>query len=278
MYHKCSSGNNVSSLQGLLLINRIIVFSILTDVTLAAFPLLLLWNMRLPKRQKIQLNCLLGLGIVTAMACIVRTIFSYEVKQPDVTWQGVPNALCRMLEINLGIIAACMPMMRTLFISTRKRFKSQRKSESLTTIHTSGSQLQWYRPSLEVPWYLRIKRSLWHPPPTMDMANQLSASESDRSLSKPEKTIEQFPKPPLIQRKSRSGQIPKTHPPPHRGKSPRHHDRPANATWAKNDSLGQLESLDLPIQGERRQDWDDHREEDGQDPGLGTYRYHRNWV
>ena len=236
--------------------------------------------MRLPKRQKIQLNCLLGLGIITALACIVRTIFSYEIKQPDVTWQGIPNALCRMIEINTGITAACMPMMRTLLISLKKRYL-QRGSESLSSTRTPASQLQWFTPPTRTPWYLGIKRNFWHPPPAMDMAHDLQASDSDRSLPKPDISIEKVPRPPIYQRRSTPRPIPKTPPPLKRGKSPRNYERPPNATWAKNDPLSKSDSLDLPIEGPRKEGWD-AAEEDGdggeQEAGFGTYRYHRNWV
>lgn len=251
--------------------------------------------MRLPKRQKIQLDCLLGLGIVTAMTCIVRTVFSYEIKQPDITWQGVPNAICRMLEVNFGIIAACMPMMRTLLISMKKRRQS-RGSERLTSSHIPASQLQWYNPPTERPWYSRIKRSLWQPHPTTDMISDLHASDSDRSPTRPYKGNEQVPKPPILRRRSTSWPIPKppilrrrsssrpipqTHPPLNRGKSPKYDERPENATWAENRTLSEVDSIDLPIQGARHRDWDDQEEDEKgseQDPGSGTKRYHRHWV
>ena len=262
------------------LICQLTVFSILTDFVLAAFPLLLLWNMRLPGRQKVQLNCLLGLGIITAMACIGRTIFSYEIKQPDVTWQGVPNAICRMLEINFGIIAACVPVMRTLFISMKKQYKD-RGSESLSSTRTPASQLQWYAPPTQTPWYMRVKRSLWHPPPAVDMTNDLHASDSDRSLPKPDMTIEKMPRRPIYQRGSTPLTIPKSHPPLNRGKSLKHYERPENVTWAQNNPLSKTDSLDLPIQGPRQKGWDDEDEDEKsgeQDAGFGTYRFHRNWV
>ena len=44
-----------------------LVFSIVTDFIGAAFPVLLLWNARLPLRQKVALNLLMGLGIMCVL-------------------------------------------------------------------------------------------------------------------------------------------------------------------------------------------------------------------
>lgn len=72
------------------------VFSILTDFTGAAFPVILLWNAKLSLRTKIALNMLMGLGVITGTVCIVRTSYSWEILSNDVTWVGIGNALTRM--------------------------------------------------------------------------------------------------------------------------------------------------------------------------------------
>lgn len=85
----------------------------------------------------------------------------------------------------------------------------------------------------------------------------------------------------MHQRRSTPRPFPKVHPPLDRGKSSRHYERPENATWAKDDQLGEMDSFDLPIQGPRQKHWGDE-EEDGhsgeQEVGFGAYKYHRNWV
>ena len=248
-----------------------LAFSIVTDVLLAAFPVLLLYHMRLPKRQKILLNLLLGLGVVTALVCICRTVFSYEVKQQDLTWQGIPNALCRMLEINFGIIAACAPMMRTFFIHLKKKIRSQ-SSESLTSSGTPPSQLQFYTPDQHVPWLKRFAQTFRSKKPHMDMS-QPSASSSNRSI--PVKSNPNIEKPPP--EKVRPA-------PPPRISSRRiprvlrveAYNKPENVTWAKDDSLKRSNSFDLPIQGARNKEYKD--EEYGEKPTYGNYRYNQGWT
>ncbi len=235
--------------------------------------------MRLPKRQKIQLNCLLGLGVITALACIVRTAFSYEVKQPDVTWQGVPNAICRMVEVNTGISAACMPMMRTLFISLKKRH-TQRQSGSLSSSNTAADDLHFYTPPTQTPWYMRIKRSLWQSPPEMEMVQDSKGFQSEHSLPQFDFNVEKLLRPPILSRRSTPKLVPKVRPPLKRSKSPRLYEGPENATWARNDLLSKNNSFDLPIQGPRKKGWDAAENTKGEveEAGFGNYKYHRNWL
>lgn len=88
------------------------VISVVTDLVGAAFPVLLFWNAKLAGRTKVALCALMGLGIFTAVACVVRTALSGQIKSNNLTWEGIPNAIARIFEVNLGIIAACTPMMR----------------------------------------------------------------------------------------------------------------------------------------------------------------------
>ena len=212
------------------------------------------------------------------MVCIVRTVFSYETKAQDLTWQGIPNALCRMLEINFGIIAACAPMLRTFVNHVKQRYFTH-SSESLPSSRTPASQLQWYKPPTETPWYKRIKRNFVPAPPQMDMS-QPSASSSNKSIpsklpiqdeahnNNNERNFSRpMQRPSLPSRISSKGLS--------RKMMAKYHERPPNATWAKDDSLKRSESLDLPIQGARRSAW---MEEDLEKNDSGTFRYDQGWT
>ena len=93
------------------------VVSVFIDIIGATFPVLLFWNAKLATKTKIALCMLMGLGVFTAVACVVRTALSGQIKSADLTWEGIPNAIARILEVNLGIIAACTPMMRFVHLS-----------------------------------------------------------------------------------------------------------------------------------------------------------------
>ena len=86
------------------------VLSFLTDFICAAFPIVLLRNLKIRTRSKIALCALMGLGIVTGAIAIARVATSWQVMADDLSWVGVPNAMTKVFEVNIGNIAACVPM------------------------------------------------------------------------------------------------------------------------------------------------------------------------
>ena len=88
------------------------VFSFLTDFICAAFPIVLLRNLHIKLQSKVALCCLMGLGIITGGIAIARTATAWQVKSEDLSWVGVPNAMTRIFEVNIGNIAACVPILK----------------------------------------------------------------------------------------------------------------------------------------------------------------------
>ena len=63
----------------------------------------------------------------------------------DVTWEGVPNALARILEVNLGIIAACAPTMKPFVRYMHARATGKDPREALLRTSTRyPSHSHWY--------------------------------------------------------------------------------------------------------------------------------------
>ncbi|KAK3176114.1 hypothetical protein OEA41_007436 [Lepraria neglecta] len=227
------------------------VISVITDFIGAAFPILLLLNAKLHLRTKIALDLLMGLGVVTGTVCIVRTAYCWEILSDDVTWVGVGNALTRILEVNFGIIGACAPIMRPLYIHLRARFFHLKARESLDCDQTPASKLQWYSPPTSTPWYKRI----FHAPAATDKPDVI-AEPAANNYNQP---------------------MPKQ-------RWPRPMEKPDNAIWAKDNKEPDLnDSFDLPLQGTRKSGYNDNGngDEEEADPELDvfeTYRYHRGWV
>ncbi|KAL9012326.1 MAG: hypothetical protein Q9173_002897 [Seirophora scorigena] len=88
------------------------VVSFLTDFICAAFAIYLLRNLNIRRQSYIALCVLMGLGIVTGGIAIARTVTTYQIKSPNLSWVSVPNSMTRMLELNIGNIAACVPIMK----------------------------------------------------------------------------------------------------------------------------------------------------------------------
>ena len=224
----------------------------------------------------------MGLGVITGVVCCVRTSYSWEILSDDYTWVGVGNALTRILEVNFGIIGACAPIMRPLVLYLKAKIAQARygrDSESLDSAQTTASQLTWFSPPSQTPWYKRPWRKakpqdkLDGQPRGPDIGEKVAAGrhEEDNGIGQGDGVARTGipPRPSPARQRSRPGL----------GlgrKSERRHEveKPENVTWAKDEELDVNDSFDLPLQGTRREDY---AGEEG-DADFGTYRYHRGWV
>ena len=141
------------------------VFSFITDFICAAFPIVLLRNLKIKKQSKIALCCLMGLGIITGGIAIVRTATAWHIKSEDLSWVGVSYAMTRIFEVNIGNIAACVPGLKTFSRYVHARITGRDPHEMLRRkASSSSSHPNWYskrfwlrRPS---PAYTKSEREL----------------------------------------------------------------------------------------------------------------------
>ncbi|KAE8383231.1 hypothetical protein BDV26DRAFT_161176 [Aspergillus bertholletiae] len=92
------------------------LINIFTDFLATALPLPLIWNLKLPARQRIAVMSIFSLGIIVNVAGTVRTVYVYKsmIASYDMTWFGWPVFLTASIEINLGLICASAPALRPL--------------------------------------------------------------------------------------------------------------------------------------------------------------------
>lgn len=102
------------------------VLSIITDLICAALPAIFLRNLQRSLKAKIGLCTLMGLGVVTAICCIVRTSLSPAIRNPDHTWAISANVGWRLPEVNIGILCANAPVFRTLYLYFQGKSQIQR--------------------------------------------------------------------------------------------------------------------------------------------------------
>lgn len=108
------------------------IISIISDFILAGFPIIILRNVQINLHHKLLLCGLMGLGLLTAACCIVRTIMNWQNDHADPTWVSVDNFLWRSFEVNIGIIAACTPTLLPLYRLFRDRATTARQSSTST--------------------------------------------------------------------------------------------------------------------------------------------------
>ena len=68
----------------------------------------------------------MGLGVITAACCIVRTALSGAMTDYDITWGITTNVGWRLPEVNIGIVCANAPVLRPLYLWSRGLLSTQK--------------------------------------------------------------------------------------------------------------------------------------------------------
>ena len=89
-------------------------FSILTDLLLCIIPLPLLWKLKLPRREKVIVTLIFGLGLFASVASIMRITVLHDVQNIDATIGTVPTLNWSVAEVGTGCICASLPCLKPL--------------------------------------------------------------------------------------------------------------------------------------------------------------------
>ncbi|CZS91578.1 uncharacterized protein RCO7_07024 [Rhynchosporium graminicola] len=90
-------------------------FNIATDVLLASLPVHVIWNLQINHRQKVSLIGVLSLGYAAVALGVVKAIKQVQLlTDNDATWSQSVQ-MWGYVQLNVSIIASCMPALRPLF-------------------------------------------------------------------------------------------------------------------------------------------------------------------
>jgi len=91
--------------------------NILTDFALFLSPMVVLRRLRMPRRQKIGLYFVFGLGLFVCVMSIIRFYYLYfGAESGDVTWIVAGVAMWSAIELNVAIVCACLLVMKPLLV------------------------------------------------------------------------------------------------------------------------------------------------------------------
>ncbi|KAK4494850.1 hypothetical protein PRZ48_014206 [Zasmidium cellare] len=116
-------------------------FNIVTDIATAILPLPVLKSLNLPRKQRYMLMGVLSLGGAVCVISIVRFHSLYAIAiSEDPSWDNPLAALWATLEVNVGIIASCLPTLKGLCIRYFPKLLSitAPSQEPATTLELSG--------------------------------------------------------------------------------------------------------------------------------------------
>ncbi|KAL8646453.1 MAG: hypothetical protein Q9226_006849 [Calogaya cf. arnoldii] len=88
-------------------------FSIFTDLAILLLPFPMLWKLRLPRWKKFALSVIFMFGAFACAMSIARQAFLYRGR--DTKESLVWNNIVFTLELNVGIICGCLPVLQPLF-------------------------------------------------------------------------------------------------------------------------------------------------------------------
>lgn len=99
------------------------IVNVFNDLLCTVAPMPLVWNLKLPIRQRLAVMSIFGLGAIVNVAGTVRTVYVYKsmLGTYDMTWWGWPILLSGTIEINLGLICASAPALRPLLSAALPR-------------------------------------------------------------------------------------------------------------------------------------------------------------
>ena len=112
-----------------------------TDVAILAMPLPCIWGLQMKTRHKIGVSAIFLLGLLTVGAGAARLVVFRNVERAtdsgatDVSYILTPTVYWPMVESSLGIVGACLPLLRPLFTgAASKGFVRKLRKVTLPTL------------------------------------------------------------------------------------------------------------------------------------------------
>ncbi|KAI1490500.1 hypothetical protein F5X96DRAFT_635799 [Biscogniauxia mediterranea] len=145
----CSFGSKgLGSLEVVSLVGS--TFQMLSDWVSALLPFFVISNLQMPRRSKIALICILGLGIMASIAAFVRMLFykywDKTVHPENYLYHTGVIVLTSELEVGLGIVACSLPPLRRLIKNVYSMFRSTSGPSDLRYENSKGTQLGVLQP------------------------------------------------------------------------------------------------------------------------------------
>jgi len=124
---------------------------VLTDISLALWPLIIVWNLQVSWQLKLAVCSLTSVGTIATTCAILRIkALPYIAKSEDLTYDFSHFLIWGTLELWLVTILSCVPPLRPLFMRVCSRIQSASRTLTRAATSTIGtSQGQTARAGIE---------------------------------------------------------------------------------------------------------------------------------
>ncbi|KAL4865153.1 hypothetical protein BDV12DRAFT_175109 [Aspergillus spectabilis] len=106
--------------------------NIALDVLILSLPQPLIWGLKLSRRRKLQVSLVFLLGAFVCATSILRLRVMIILDMDDLPYSLVPVVYWNAVEVNTGIICACLPMMPRVFRDLFRRKDTQTDSTAVS--------------------------------------------------------------------------------------------------------------------------------------------------
>ncbi|KAF2445455.1 hypothetical protein P171DRAFT_265728 [Karstenula rhodostoma CBS 690.94] len=139
------------------------------DIVLVLIPAPEVWRLKhISIRKKIGISCVFGLGILTCILVGLRFKYLHEMNMADATHDGVPSGIIASVELYLGIICACLPILPPAFVQAGKKVQNSYAAGLLTRKTSKESSLRSGKGNhaaedVKEPNYDQVELNPWPP-------------------------------------------------------------------------------------------------------------------
>ncbi|KAF2830025.1 hypothetical protein CC86DRAFT_179093 [Ophiobolus disseminans] len=126
------------------------IINIITDFAIFAIPIWPVMNLQMPRRRKMNLVAVFGLGFFACAISIIRLTDLYKYNGTlDPLWDSSAVAYWSVMELNVGILCACLPTLRPLIKQFAPRLLGSTADHTTRYNSNRGDTLQTRRPKPE---------------------------------------------------------------------------------------------------------------------------------
>ncbi|KAH2314271.1 hypothetical protein KXV64_004001 [Aspergillus fumigatus] len=108
------------------------VFSVVSDVYIITLPLLAIVQLRLSRAKKWRVAAVFLTGLLSVVMSFLGCIFRFQVNVMDITYSLLPIYIVNTVEVDIGIICTCLPLLGALF---KENTKESRQPTGFRSIH-----------------------------------------------------------------------------------------------------------------------------------------------
>jgi len=95
------------------------IMNIITEVAMLVVPFPLCWRLQMSRSKRIVVITMFSIGGIVVVVSIVRLFYLHKVTYVDPSWNLIIPVILSNLECGTGILAACLPTLRPIYLYAR---------------------------------------------------------------------------------------------------------------------------------------------------------------